>query len=329
MRIDKTCATAVALIAAVTLTSHSASANDPQSIVDALGKVFGSHKARASGAKGQCVAGMFTPSAEAKQLTKSASFQSAVPVLGRFSMGGGNPKIADATKAAVRGFSFKLDPGGKGTTEFVMASAPMNFAKSPAQMLGFLEARFPGPDGKPDPEKIKAFAAANPETGRQGQWLAGKPVPASYVGVNYWAIHAYTATNAAGRAQKIKFTLVPTGGEAGLTDDEAKTRPADFLVAELAERIKNKTPAGFNVMAIIGEASDPTNDPTVMWAEEDKRKTIMLGTIAITRIEKNEACDGGIFDPTNLADGIAGPKDDPMFLPRQPAYAISFSRRVN
>jgi catalase len=157
----------------------------------------------------------------------------------------------------------------------------------------------------------------------------GRPVPASYVGVSYWATHAYTATNATGNARKIKFRLVPTGGEAGLTDDEAKTKPADFLVVELSERIKAKRPAGFDVVAIVGEASDPTNDPTTMWRDEDKRKTIRLGTISITRVEANEMCDGGIFDPTNLADGIAGPKDDPMFLPRQPAYAISFGRRAN
>ena len=320
-------ATAATLIVSAAILTNSVRAAEPDKIVDALAMLFGKHNARASGAKGQCVAGMFVPTAEARQLTKSASFQKSVPVLGRFSMGGGNPKIMDATKAAVRGFAFKLDPGGSATTEFVMVSAPVNFAKSPEQMLGFLQARFAGPDGKPDPEKVKAFTTANPETARQGQWLTGRPVPASYVGVGYWAIHAYTATNAAGNTQRIKFKLVPAGGEAGLTDDEAKMKPADFLVAELAQRIKDKTPAGFDVLAIIGDANDPTSDPTTMWRDEDKRKTVKLGTITITRIEKNELCDGGIFDPTNLADGVAGPKDDPMFLPRQPAYAISFGRR--
>ena len=88
-------------------------------------------------------------------------------------------------------------------------------------------------------------------------------------------------------------------------------------------------PAGFNVLAILGEAGDPTNDPTAMWRDEEKRKTVRLGTIVITALEKDETCDAGIFDPTNLADGIAGPKDDPMFLPRQPAYAISLGRRAN
>ncbi len=328
MRCSTTSAVAAAIAAAISFAPQSATAAEPEKIVDALGTVFGKHKARASGAKGQCVTGMFTPTADARQLTKSASFQKPIPVLGRFSMGGGNPKAPDTAKPLVRGFAFKLDPNGTTPSEFVMVNAPVNFAKTPAQMFGFLEARFPA-DGKQDPEKIKAFAAANPETTRQGAWLTSKPVPASYAGVSYWGIHAYTMTNTAGQAQLMKFKLVPTGGEAGLTDDEAKAKPADFLVAELTDRIAKKAPAGFDVMAIVGEAGDPTNDPTMTWRDEDKRKTVKLGTIAITAIEKNETCDAGIFDPTNLADGLAGPKDDPMFLPRQPAYAISLTRRAN
>ena len=320
---------AVAMAVAISFAPQPAAAADPEQIVDALNTVFGKHKVRSSGAKGQCVVGRFTPTGDARTLTKSASFQKPVPVLGRFSMGGGNPKAPDTAKALVRGFAFKLDPGGTGTSEFVMVNAPVNFAKTPAQMLGFLQARYPGPDGKQDPEKIKAFATANPETTRQGAWLASKPLPASYVGVSYWGIHAYTMTNAANKTQLMKFVLVPTGGEAGLTDDEAKSKPADFLVAELTDRIARKAPAGFDVMAILGQAGDPTNDPTMTWPDEDKRRTVKLGTIAITAIEKNETCDAGIFDPTNLADGLAGPKDDPMFLPRQPAYAISQGRRVN
>jgi catalase len=228
---------AAAMVVAISLAPQPAISAEPEQIVDALGTVFGKHKSRASGAKGQCVTGMFTPTSDARQMTKSASFQKPVPVLGRFSIGGGNPKAPDTAKPLVRGFAFKLDPNGTSPSEFVMVNAPVNFAKTPAQMLGFLQARFPGADGKQDPEKIKAFAAANPETTRQGAWLTSRPLPASYVGVNYWGIHAYTMTNASGKAQLIKFKLVPTGGEAGLSDDEAKAKPADFLVAELTDRI--------------------------------------------------------------------------------------------
>lgn len=295
-------------------------------IVDALNTIFGAQKVRSSHAKGQCVKGTFTPSAEAPGLSKSPSFKAPVPVLGRFSMGGGNPKISDATKPAVRAIAFRLDPGGK-SSDFAFINAPVQFAKNPQQMLGFLQARFPGPDGKPDPAKIKAFADANPETTVQGKFLAGRPVPASYAGVNYWGVHAFTLTNDKGDKRVAKLKLVPAAGEAGLTDDEAKAKPADFLVAELSERLA-KGPAAFDLVAILGEPGDPADNPTALWPE-DSRKQVKLGSLAITALEDNKTCDAGIFDPTQLADGIAGPKEDPLFEIRSPAYAISLSRRAN
>ena len=305
-------------------------AAEPEQIIDALNAIFGKQapNGRASHAKGQCVKGTYTPTENAKTLTKSASLTLEHPVLGRFSLGGGNAKIPDGTKGAPRGFAFKIDPDGKATSEFAFLNAPVQFAKNLDQMLGFLQARAPGADGKPDPEKIKAFAEANPDTKRQGAYLAAKPVPASYVGVNYWGIHAYSATNAAGTTQTFKFKLVPVSGEVGLTDDEAKAKPADFLVADLTERLA-KNAAIFDVQAIMGQAGDATNDPSQTWANEETRAPVKLGTITVTALEDNKVCDAGIFDPTNLADGIAGPKDDPMFAPRSPAYAISASRRAN
>lgn len=318
-------------IAATLLTASAplAMAAEPEQVVDALNAVFGKQAPdmRASHAKGQCVKGTFTPTAEAAKLTKSASFAGPLPLLGRFSMGGGNPKIPDGTKAAVRGFAFKIDPNGKATSEFAMIDAPVQFAKNLDQMLGFLQVRAPGADGKPDAEKIKAFAEANPETKRQGAWLASKPVPASYAGVNYWAVHAYKATNAAGESKIVKFKLVPSAGEAGLSDDEAKAKPADFLVAELSERLA-KGPASFDLLATPGAPGDATNDPSQMWKDEETRATMKLGTIALAALEDNKVCDAGIFDPTNLAGGVEGPKDDTLFAPRSPAYAISASRRA-
>jgi catalase len=319
-------ALAVASLAIMPAAAAHASEANEETIVNALNTIFGSHKARSSHAKGQCVKGTFTPAADAAALTRSPSFKTAVPVLGRFSMGGGNPKIPDAAKPAVRGLAFRLDPDGK-SSDFAFINAPVQFARNPAQFLGFLQARFPAADGKPDPARIKAFAEANPETTTQGKWLAARPVPASYAGVNYWGVHAYTLTNDKGESRIAKLKLVPAAGEAGLGDDEAKAKPADFLVAELSERLA-KGPASFDLVAILAEAGDPTGDATAMWPE-DARKQVKLGSLAIAALEDSAKCDAGVFDPTQLADGIAGPKDDPLFAIRSPAYAISLSRRAN
>ncbi len=299
-----------------------------ETIVETMRTLSGNQKARPSGAKGQCFTARFIPTAEARGLTKSAAFVKESAAIVRFSVGSGNPKVADGNKAVNRGLALRIDPDGPGQSEFVMVNAPVNFVRSPEQMLAFLQARLPGPDGKPDAAKIKAFTDANPETTNQGKFLASRPVAASWVGVSYWAIHPYTFTNAQGAKQVVKFRLAPQGGEVGLTDDEAKAKPADFLVDELKGRIAEKKATGFDVLAILGTATDAKIAPTEQWPDEDKRPSVKVATLSITGLEKNETCDGQIFDPTNLADGLSGPTDDPLFTQRQPAYAISISNRL-
>ena len=66
-------------------------------------------------------------------------------------------------------------------------------------MLGFLKAQIPGPDGKPAMEKIKAFSAANPETLHQANYIAARPLPGSFAGTTYWAVHSFPVTNAKAR----------------------------------------------------------------------------------------------------------------------------------
>jgi catalase len=302
---------------------------DPAPIVDLMHTFAGKAKNRPSGAKGQCFTGVFEPAAEARALSKAAVFAKTSPVVARFSVGGGNPRIADGARGPNRGFSFRIDGGGDGQTEFVMINAPINFAKSPAQMLGFLQARTPGADGRPDAERIRVFTEANPETMNQARWLAARPTPGSWVGVSYHGVHAYTLTNAQGQNTVIKFRMVPTGGDVNLTDDEARAKGNDYLVQDMTERLAQGRPAGFNMMAVMGRAGDQTSDPTRQWEGEDTRPTTRLGTLRITALETNATCDNTIFAPTILADGIAGPKDDPMFEIRTPAYAISITNRVN
>lgn len=318
-------------LAAILLSACSvgASAADAEQLVDGLNSVFGkqSRDVRASHAKGQCVKGVWSPTAQAVELTMSPSFARELPVLARFSMGGGNPGVSDLNKGVVRGLSLRIDPAGSAQTEFVMVNAPVHFAKTTDQMLEFFKVRVPGADGKPDADRIKAFGDANPETKRQGAFVAGKPVPASYAGVNYWAVHAYTVTNAAGAKRLIKFKFVPQAGELGLSEDEIKSKTADFLVPELRERLA-KGPAKFDVIALLGEPGDTSNDPSQTWRDEDSRTSIKLATLSITALEDNAICNAGFFNPVNLASGLAGPSDDPFFALRLPSYAISNGRRA-
>ena len=281
---------------------------------------------RASGAKGVCVKGTFTPAPGAAGLSKAPHFAKPTPVTARFSMGGSSPKISDKAKPVTRGFAVRMSDGPSDMT-FVVISAPVFAARTPEQLLEFFKVRAPGPDGKQDPEKIKAFGAQNPETTRQSAWLNARPVPASFAGVDYWSVQAYTLTNAKGTPTVARLKFV-SADKAGLSDDELKGKPDSFYADELKARLE-QGPARFDLVAILAEPGDPTNDSTANWPEES-RKTATLGMLAITGIEPNATCDARTFDPVaELPEGIAGPADDPMFAIRSPAYAVSLSRRSN
>jgi catalase len=297
----------------------------PDVIVDAMQAVSGKHKARASGAKGQCVTGTFKPAPDGAKLSKSPMFAGEKPVLARFSMGGGNPAIPDFSKVVTRGFAMRIDPDGD-ASEFVFISAPVFAFRTPEQMVEGLKVRAPGPDGKPDAAKIKAFTEANPETAGQSKYLSGKPIPASFAATPYWGVHAFTLKDAAGKATVARLAFEPQGGEQGLSDDEAKAKGKDFYVAELTERLK-AGPAAFDLVATVAKSGDALTDATAVWTDGERQR-VTLGTLSIAKLAENADCDARTFDPTILAEGLAGPKDDPMFEIRSPAYAVSVTRRL-
>ena len=294
-----------------------------QDLVDALNGVFGKHPGmRAAHTKGICVTGRFTPSPDAPQLSKAPQFAKAVPIVGRFSLGGGNPNAPDTAQDNVRGLAIRFDLGNGANSDLVMISAPMFFVQTPELFVEFLQTVASG-----DKDKLKAFLEAHPESTRQGAWLNSHPVPASYGGVDYWGVHAFTFSNAAGESRVIKYKAVPEAGELGLSTEQVKAKPADFYTDELKERLA-KGPIGFDLTAILGQKGDPTNDPTLRWDNEDDRAPKPLGKLMIDAIAPDATCSAFSFLPGNLPDGIAGPADDPVFAARSPAYVVSLIRRL-
>ncbi|MDG9856769.1 catalase [Pseudomonas nitroreducens] len=280
--------------------------------------------ARASFAKGQCVSGTFTPAPTAASVTCSRSFTESSQIFGRFSVGGGNPGVSDGNRTVLRGFSFRVGPDGY-TTDLLTENAPVHFARTVEQMKGFLDARAPASNGTPDAERVKAFSAANPETLHQAQFVAARPLPGSFVGSEYWAVHAFPATNAQGQSHFIKFKLVPAFGEVALSDEQAREKGDSFLLDDLKQRIADGT-AQLQLMAILGRPGDPIHDVTARWPDEDSRESVLLGTLSITSLEDNGGCDQGIFNPGNLSAGIGRPVDE-MFSARLFAYVVSLDRR--
>ncbi len=292
------------------------------SLVDALRAVAGlPPKARASFCWGRCVRGTYAPSDQAKEITKSRSLTMPCRVLARFSADCGIANAVGTDGCSLRGFSFRLGSGNQ-RSEILTQSAPVHFARTSDQMLAFLQAHMPGPDGKPDMAQVAAFSAANPETQRQASYLAANPPPASLACTTYWGVHAFPATNARGETRFIKFKVMPVGQERRPAEDAVKSTG---LWRDLEARIAARD-VRFSVMVLLDRPGDPVMDVTIRWPDEDGREAVRLGTIVITGTEPSEACDAAVFNPANLAEGIGHPPDE-IFAARRAAYVISRTRR--
>lgn len=305
-----------------------AQVSPPEAQVNALEGLFGKQAgSRRSQAKGWCASGYFVGNPVGRSLSSAAVFGgSKVPVVARFSVGGGNPKASDKSKS-VRGLALQFSlPNGE---QWLMAniSAPMFFVSKPEQFAPFLQVRTPDPaTGKPDPDKLKAFNDANPDTTVQGAYLAKAPVPASYVAVNYWSTNAFEFVNAKGESQFVRWQFVPETGTVGLTDEQLKTMPDDFLADDLRKRVA-AGPVVFDFKVQLAEKEDQLTDPTKVWP--DSRRVVPVGKLVIDKAEQaaGGACDKITFNPLILPKGIK-PSADPVLLARPAPYAVSLGRRL-
>lgn len=300
----------------------------PEALVDGFEGIFGTHAGfRRGGAKGICVEGYFQGTAQGRAISSAAAFNGErMPVTGRFSVGGGNPKVSDKART-MRGMALQLSlPGGE-RWQMGNISAPINSVSTPQNMLASLEARRLDPaTKKPDPAKIAAFNEAHPEVKAQAQWFARNGVPASYAAVNYWGVHAFKFSDASGRVQYARWVFEPVTGQQLLDDDKLAAMPNDFLVDELRRRIAER-PVEFEMRLQLAEAGDNLINPTLQWPEG--RKVVSVGRLVINKVEPGAggACDPIVFNPLVLPKGIE-PSDDPVLLARAAAYAVSASRRL-
>ena len=302
---------------------------DPSRMVDTFEHVGGKYEGyRRSGAKGVCAVGEFVGSAEGRALSSASAFSGKpVPVIARFSVGGGNPKAPDNAKSQ-RNMALQFDlPGGE-TWQMGNISAPLFGAATPEQFLGRLESLAPDPETKkPNPEKIKAFADANPEVLLQGKYYASQPVPASFGTVNYWGVHAFGFVDAGGKKQYGKWIFEPVGGTQGLSDDEAKAKGTDYLFDELRQRVAAGSVA-FDFQLQLAQPGDRID--SAVTPLPDDRKKVNLGRLTIKSVSADASgpCLAITYNPIVLPKGVE-PSADPMLAARAAPYAVSLGRRLS
>jgi catalase len=299
-------------------------------MIEAFEGTFGAHAGqRRNHIKGTCASGEFVGTSDAAALSRSPLFSGkTIPVVARFSLGGGNPDVPDAAPAP-RGMALELRLPGGGLQHITMIDLPIFGAMSPASFHDAIVAAKPDPKtGKPDPEKLKAYAASHPDAMALSRYTSSHAPTANYYQSTYFSIHTFRFIDAKGIEHMVKWRFVPRDGTKEMTAAESKAAPRDFLEKNLIERAR-KGPAIWDMIVYVGEPGDPTDNPTLAWPES--RRHFTAGTLTIKQAapqQKGVACEPINFDPLIMADGIA-PTNDPILLFRSPAYAVSFGKRLS
>jgi catalase len=300
----------------------------PARFVDEFQQVFGLHPGfRRNHAKGVCIAGSFHSNGRGVRLSRAVVFRSGqVPVIGRFSLAGGNPDVADSpTDVRGMGLSFSLRDGEVWRT--AMIDLPVFTVRTAAGFYDQLAAMLPDPaTGKPDPANIKAFLARHPESVRAQAVIRSQPVSSGFANATYNGLNAFQFVNAVGTVTPVRWSMVPVDPYAPEPAGDAGQTNKNYLFDAVIARIE-RGPVEWHLIVTVGQPSDPTDDATIPWPAD--RERIDTGSLTIDHVETEAPgnCRDINFDPLVLPSGIA-PSDDPLLSPRSAVYSRSFTRRA-
>jgi catalase len=282
---------------------------------------------RRNHAKGVGVSGYFDSNGQGARLSKAVVFRTGrVPVIGRFSFGGGDPNVADAPNM-VRGLGllFWLPDGEQ--WRMAMVNLPVFPFQTPQDFYDNLVASQPDPKtGKPDPEKMAAFAASHPATVRALGIIQSHAPSSGFDNTEFNSLNAFRFIDAAGMTIPVRWSLAPVEPVVAVTTAGTAQTDKNYMFDALIASILQH-PLQWHLIITIGKPGDLTNDATMAWP--DGREQVDVGTLTLDHIESEEtslARDIN-FDPLVLPSGMA-PSDDPLLSARSAIYSQSFTRRA-
>ncbi len=299
----------------------------PVRIDNSLNAVFGAHSgARAVHAKGVVLVGSFTPSAEARSITKAAFLQQikAVPVTVRFSNGSGVPTVADTDPSALpRGFAVKYHlPNG---SDMDTLAQSINFFPVPTgeEFANLFRAIAASGPHAPKPTALDTYLGAHPIA---RAFLAYRTLPAeSYATLAYFGINSFKFTNDRGDIHYGRYLFRPRAGAHYLPANATADLSPNYLVDEITRRVRNG-PVSFDFYVQIAAGDDDIRNPSVAWPVT--RRMVKMGTILIRSTVADSAAVQKtlLYLPTSVPEGIE--PADPMIAIRTAEYGVSFSHRL-
>jgi catalase len=299
----------------------------PAALTDRLQQGAGEHPGfRRNHAKGVCITGEFAANGAGAALSKAAIFQSGtIPVIGRFSFGGGLPDAPDSP-TNVRGLGLLLKTSDGQEWRTGMVNLPVFPVSTPKAFYDLLLASAPDKaTGKPDPEKMKAFLGKYPDTAKAFGIIQSHPPTSGFADTTFYSLNAFRFTNSGGETAWVRWSFVPVQSvvAANLSGGPQTDKNSffDALIAAI-----HAHPLQWHLVVTIAQPGDPTENATLPWAAG--RQTVDCGTLTIDQIESDDTSPARDlnFDPLILPTGIS-PSDDPLLSARSAVYSQSFTRR--
>ncbi|KAI1801149.1 catalase related protein [Daldinia bambusicola] len=294
-----------------------------EAIVSTLHDIFGPHPGfRPAHAKGVLLNGTFTPTEQAKTLSKAPHFNNhSTPIIARFSSSTGIPELPDTDpNGNPRGFAIR----------FLLAETPRRVH---TDIITHSVDGFPGSNGQ---DALDFFVAVR--DGSLETYLAThpkarafvdlpKPTPVSFGREKYFGVSAFKFVSASGKETYIRYRIVPAsaGGEEYLDEVGLKNKSPTFLYDGVPELLETG-PIVFKLNAQIAEDGDVTDNNTVKWPED--RRVIELGVIKLESVADDQVAQQKriIFDPIPRVDGVES-SSDPLLDVRAGIYLISGRER--
>jgi len=281
---------------------------------------------RRAHSKGVCVSGWFQPSAQAPTLSSARVFtQRRVPVLGRLSIGGGDPHGAD-NSARVRSIALQLVADDGQEWRMAMNSFPFFAVPTPEAFFEQTRAQVPDPaTGKPDPRRMAAVLEKYPSARAFQQWAKTAPWTDSWANTRFNSVNSFWFTNARGQQRAVRWHWQPQAPVVELDAGARASAGVDFLSDDLRRRLATG-PVRWDLVVSLAGPGDAIDDPSVEWP--DSREQVVAGVLSLERMQSQAqgACGELNFDPLILPGGIRG-SADPILAARSAVYSQSFNRR--
>ncbi len=298
----------------------------PARFADGFEQVSGKHPGfRRNHSKGVCVAGYFESNGRGAEFSKAKVFhQGRVPILGRFSLGGGMPNISDSPQA-VRGFGICFQLSGANEWRTAMINFPVFPFRTPQAFYENLLASAPDPaTGKPDPKKTRAFLDAHPESEAALKIIKARKISSGFENSEFNSLNAFRFTDENGKETWSRWSVVPANPD-GTNSPSPSQTDKNYLFDSLIAAV-HRQPLKWRLLLTIAEPGDPTDDATLPWPPN--RKSVEVGTLVVDHIESDDTSPARDlnFDPLILPDGISA-SDDPLLSARSAVYSQSFTRR--